>query len=412
MEDKNKLFLIKIILGVSIVVIIAIAVYVFVFANKGLGKFTKLYENNNYTEAMTCYNRSSDESKAEIEEYLLLEASSIEQAFIDDEIFYHEYESKLNHISDILPENKNIEESKEKIFVINKNREIFITGKGKYENGEYLNAISNLSLLTEDFEKYEEAQTIMTDSLEKVKDDIAATFEEYTKSNKSDEGIEYIENLKEFLSEEQYNDYILQLSTLKSEQANKNLRVYKLNVLKDQLNSIKNTSNLVFAQLYVDEEKGKYGLLTMCSGEELPVWKYYLIQSASDFTSNLTTYSDIELDFYARYHVDLCKPSGNYISISSGTKDGEGVLYKFADEISVMTSYESSYDKDEFDVPLFYSVNGKDVTRQEYKKEMAKQDESDVCLYEESDLPNNFNNPFLQESVTSTVNKLDALINQ
>lgn len=196
---KNKKLLISISSTISILLIIVISYFIFSYSNN-LNKFKECLASNNYKDASYCFNNGTKniilkKTFLKSSENVITEKlSQIENDYYSGEISEEETVEYLNGLLYLNKSNEKILNFKNTLPIIKDSKNFFDVGVSKLDEENYLEALNhfksvhNLSDCKAQALKYEET------CLNKIREPILKTVDEYISNEKYSKGIEYLDS--------------------------------------------------------------------------------------------------------------------------------------------------------------------------------------------------------------------------
>ncbi|MDM0689926.1 L,D-transpeptidase [Clostridium perfringens] len=196
---KNKKLLISISLSIFLLLIIIVAYFILSFSNN-LNKFKENLSSNNYEDAAYCFNNGTKSiilKKTFIkssEDIITEKLSEIENEYYSGDISEEETVEDLNGLLSLNTSNEEILNFKNTIPLIKDSKDSFDIGISKLDEENYLEALNyfksvhNLSDCKAQALEYEET------CLDKIREPILKTVDEYISNEKYSKGIEYLDS--------------------------------------------------------------------------------------------------------------------------------------------------------------------------------------------------------------------------
>ncbi len=196
---KNKKLLISISLSIFLLLIIVVSYFIFSYSNN-LNKFKEDLSLNNYEDAAYCFNNGTKSiilKKTFIkssEDIITEKLSEIENEYYSGDISEEETVKDLNGLLSLNTSNEEIFNFKNTIPLIKDSKDSFDIGISKLDEENYLEALNyfksvhNLSDCKAQALEYEET------CLDKIREPILKTVDEYISNEKYSKGIEYLDS--------------------------------------------------------------------------------------------------------------------------------------------------------------------------------------------------------------------------
>ena len=204
---KNKKLLISISSAISVLLIIVVSYFIFSYSNN-LNKFKEDLSSNNYEDASYCFNNGTKNiilKKTFIkssEDIITEKLSEIENEYYSAYISQEETVEDLNGLLSLNTSNEEILNFKNTLPLIKDSKDSFDIGISKLDEGNYLEALNyfksvhNLSDCKPQALEYEET------CLDKIREPILKTVDEYISNEKYSKGIEYLDSQINFLPDD------------------------------------------------------------------------------------------------------------------------------------------------------------------------------------------------------------------
>ncbi|EHK2401670.1 L,D-transpeptidase [Clostridium perfringens] len=204
---KNKKLLISISSAISVLLIIVVSYFIFSYSNN-LNKFKEDLSSNNYEDASYCFNNGTKSiilKKTFIkssEDIITEKLSEIENEYYSGDISEEETVEDLNGLLSLNTSNEEILNFKNTLPLIKDSKDSFDIGISKLDEGNYLEALNyfksvhNLSDCKPQALEYEET------CLDKIREPILKTVDEYISNEKYSKGIEYLDSQINFLPDD------------------------------------------------------------------------------------------------------------------------------------------------------------------------------------------------------------------
>ena len=196
---KNKKLLISISSAISVLLIIVVSHFIFSYSNN-LNKFKEDLSSNNYEDASYCFNNGTKNiilKKTFIkssEDIITEKLSEIENEYYSGDISEEETVEDLNGLLSLNTSNEEILNFKNTLPLIKDSKDSFDIGISKLDEENYLEALNyfksvhNLSDCKAQALEYEET------CLDKIREPILKTVDEYISNEKYSKGIEYLDS--------------------------------------------------------------------------------------------------------------------------------------------------------------------------------------------------------------------------
>ncbi|MDU5411416.1 MAG: L,D-transpeptidase [Clostridium perfringens] len=196
---KNKKLLISISSAISLLLIIVVSYFIFSYSNN-LNKFKEDLSSNNYEDASYCFNNGTKNiilKKTFIkssEDIITEKLSEIENEYYSGDISEEETVEDLNGLLSLNTSNEEILNFKNTLPLIKDSKDSFDIGISKLDEEIYLEALNyfksvhNLSDCKAQALEYEET------CLDKIREPILKTVDEYISNEKYSKGIEYLDS--------------------------------------------------------------------------------------------------------------------------------------------------------------------------------------------------------------------------
>ncbi|EGS9999214.1 L,D-transpeptidase [Clostridium perfringens] len=196
---KNKKLLISISSAISVLLIIVVSYFIFSYSNN-LNKFKEDLSSNNYEDASYCFNNGTKSiilKKTFIkssEDIITEKLSEIENEYYSGDISEEETVEDLNGLLSLNTSNEEILNFKNTLPLIKDSKDSFDIGISKLDEENYLEALNyfksvhNLSDCKSQALEYEET------CLDKIREPILKTVDEYISNEKYSKGIEYLDS--------------------------------------------------------------------------------------------------------------------------------------------------------------------------------------------------------------------------
>lgn len=204
---KNKKLLISISSAISVLLIIVVSYFIFSYSNN-LNKFKEDLSSNNYEDASYCFNNGTKNiilKKTFIkssEDIITEKLSEIENEYYSGDISEEETVEDLNGLLSLNTSNEEILNFKNTLPLIKDSKDSFDIGVSNLDEENYLEALNyfksvhNLSDCKPQALEYEET------CLDKIREPILKTVDEYISNEKYSKGIEYLDSQINFLPDD------------------------------------------------------------------------------------------------------------------------------------------------------------------------------------------------------------------
>ncbi|WP_221373487.1 L,D-transpeptidase [Clostridium perfringens] len=196
---KNKKLLISISSTISVLLIIIVSYFIFSYSNN-LNKFKEDLASNNYEDASYCFNNGTKNiilKKTFLKSsggVIIEKLSEIENDYYSGDISEEETVEKLNGLLSLNTSNEEILNFKNTLPLVKISKDSFDIGISKLDESNYLEALNyfksvhNLSDCKAQAIEYEET------CLDKIREPILKTVDEYISNEKYSKGIEYLDS--------------------------------------------------------------------------------------------------------------------------------------------------------------------------------------------------------------------------
>lgn len=196
---KNKKLLISISSTISVLLIIIVSYFIFSYSNN-LNKFKEDLASNNYEDASYCFNNGTKNiilKKTFLKSsggVIIEKLSEIENDYYSGDISEEETVEKLNGLLSLNTSNEEILNFKNTLPLVKDSKDSFDIGISKLDESNYLEALNyfksvhNLSDCKAQAIEYEET------CLDKIREPILKTVDEYISNEKYSKGIEYLDS--------------------------------------------------------------------------------------------------------------------------------------------------------------------------------------------------------------------------
>lgn len=196
---KNKKLLISISSTISVLLIIIVSYFIFSYSNN-LNKFKEDLASNNYEDASYCFNNGTKNiilKKTFLKSsggVIIEKLSEIENDYYSGDISEEETVEKLNGLLSLNTSNEEILNFKNTLPLVKNSKDSFDIGISKLDESNYFEALNyfksvhNLSDCKAQAIEYEET------CLDKIREPILKTVDEYISNEKYSKGIEYLDS--------------------------------------------------------------------------------------------------------------------------------------------------------------------------------------------------------------------------
>lgn len=196
---KNKKLLISISSTISVLLIIIVSYFIFSYSNN-LNKFKEDLASNNYEDASYCFNNGTKNiilKKTFLKSsggVIIEKLSEIENDYYSGDISEEETVEKLNGLLSLNTSNEEILSFKNTLPLVKNSKDSFDIGISKLDESNYFEALNyfksvhNLSDCKAQAIEYEET------CLDKIREPILKTVDEYISNEKYSKGIEYLDS--------------------------------------------------------------------------------------------------------------------------------------------------------------------------------------------------------------------------
>ncbi len=353
-KKKNTSLLIGGIVAFALVVTMS---SILLYFNSSTKRFYRAYSAGEIDKSVEIFQESSDMSKEELTGFLVEQTKETEKLYMNSTITFEEYKVTMQPIMAILPTNETVLESVNRVDETEADRTLLINAKEEYDNGQFIVAIDIASKVSEDSVEYNNSKELIIDAKKELEKEVDTKLNELLAGVDHTIATTYLESVEPYISESLYVKLKSELDIV--------LRNDKLTLLSDKLTSLEVDHEIIYSELYLNEEEGKYGLLTITNDKQplsldsenkkydlTPVLNnkitYYLSEDGVNLTTLLETYSYLPLNGASGYPEVLILDSGDnsllinnsfsYNNISYNT------YYKLSTEVET-TSIYSNYSK-------------------------------------------------------------------
>lgn len=196
---KNKKLLISISSAISVLLIIVVSYFIFSYSNN-LNKFKEDLSSNNYEDASYCFNNGTKSiilKKTFIkssEDIITEKLSEIENEYYSGDISEEETVKDLNGLLSLNTSNEEIFNFKNTIPLIKDSKDSFDVGISKLDEENYLEALNYFKSVHNLSDCKAQALECEETCLDKIREPILETVDEYISNEKYSKGIEYLDS--------------------------------------------------------------------------------------------------------------------------------------------------------------------------------------------------------------------------
>ncbi|EOU2055000.1 murein L,D-transpeptidase [Clostridium perfringens] len=196
---KNKKLLTSISLSIFLLLIIVVSYFIFSYSNN-LNKFKEDLSSNNYEDAAYCFNNGTKSiilKKTFIkssEDIITEKLSEIENEYYSGDISEEETVKDLNGLLSLNTSNDEIFNFKNTIPLIKDSKDSFDIGISKLDEGNYLEALNYFKSVHNLSDCKAQALECEETCLDKIREPILETIDEYISNEKYSKGIEYLDS--------------------------------------------------------------------------------------------------------------------------------------------------------------------------------------------------------------------------
>ena len=196
---KNKKLLISISLSIFLLLIIVVSYFIFSYSNN-LNKFKEDLSSNNYEDAAYCFNNGTKSiilKKTFIkssEDIITEKLSEIENEYYSGDISEEETVKDLNGLLSLNTSNEEIFNFKNTIPLIKDSKDSFDIGISKLDEENYLEALNYFKSVHNLSDCKAQALECEETCLDKIREPILKTVDEYISNGKYSKGIEYLDS--------------------------------------------------------------------------------------------------------------------------------------------------------------------------------------------------------------------------
>ena len=196
---KNKKLLISISSAISVLLIIVVSYFIFSYSNN-LNKFKEDLSSNNYEDASYCFNNGTKNiilKKTFIkssEDIITEKLSEIENEYYSGDISEEETVEDLNGLLSLNTSNEEILNFKNTLPLIKDSKDSFDIGISKLDEENYLEALNYFKSVHNLSDCKAQALECEETCLDKIREPILETIDEYISNEKYSKGIEYLDS--------------------------------------------------------------------------------------------------------------------------------------------------------------------------------------------------------------------------
>ena len=196
---KNKKLLISISSAISVLLIIVVSYFIFSYSNN-LNKFKEDLSSNNYEDAAYCFNNGTKNiilKKTFIkssEDIITEKLSEIENEYYSGDISEEETVEDLNGLLSLNTSNEEILNFKNTLPLIKDSKDSFDIGISKLDEENYLEALNYFKSVHNLSDCKAQALECEETCLDKIREPILETVDEYISNEKYSKGIEYLDS--------------------------------------------------------------------------------------------------------------------------------------------------------------------------------------------------------------------------
>ena len=196
---KNKKLLTSISLSIFLLLIIVVSYFIFSYSNN-LNKFKEDLSSNNYEDAAYCFNNGTKSiilKKTFIkssEDIITEKLSEIENEYYSGDISEEETVKDLNGLLSLNTSNEEIFNFKNTIPLIKDSKDSFDIGISKLDEENYLEALNYFKSVHNLSDCKAQALECEETCLDKIREPILETVDEYISNEKYSKGIEYLDS--------------------------------------------------------------------------------------------------------------------------------------------------------------------------------------------------------------------------
>ncbi|WP_338900692.1 L,D-transpeptidase family protein [Clostridium perfringens] len=196
---KNKKLLTSISLSIFLLLIIVVSYFIFSYSNN-LNKFKEDLSSNNYEDAAYCFNNGTKNiilKKTFIkssEDIITEKLSEIENEYYSGDISQEETIKDLNGLLSLNTSNEEVLNFKNTIPLIKDSKDSFDIGISKLDEENYLEALNYFKSVHNLSDCKAQALECEETCLDKIREPILETVDEYISNEKYSKGIEYLDS--------------------------------------------------------------------------------------------------------------------------------------------------------------------------------------------------------------------------
>ena len=196
---KNKKLLTSISLSIFLLLIIVVSYFIFSYSNN-LNKFKEDLSSNNYEDAAYCFNNGTKNiilKKTFIkssEDIITEKLSEIENEYYSGDISQEETIKDLNGLLSLNTSNEEVLNFKNTIPLIKDSKDSFDIGISKLDEENYLEALNCFKRVHNLSDCKAQALECEETCLDKIREPILETVDEYISNEKYSKGIEYLDS--------------------------------------------------------------------------------------------------------------------------------------------------------------------------------------------------------------------------
>ena len=196
---KNKKLLISISSAISVLLIIVVSYFIFSYSNN-LNKFKEDLSSNNYEDASYCFNNGTKNiilKKTFIkssEDIITEKLSEIENEYYSGDISEEETVEDLNGLLSLNTSNEEILNFKNTLPLIKDSKDSFDIGVSNLDEENYLEALNYFKSVHNLSDCKAQALECEETCLDKIREPILKTVDEYISNEKYSKGIEYLDS--------------------------------------------------------------------------------------------------------------------------------------------------------------------------------------------------------------------------
>lgn len=196
---KNKKLLTSISLSIFLLLIIVVSYFIFSYSNN-LNKFKEDLSSNNYEDAAYCFNNGTKSiilKKTFIkssEDIITEKLSEIENEYYSGDISQEETIKDLNGLLSLNTSNEEVLNFKNTIPLIKDSKDSFDIGISKLDEENYLEALNYFKSVHNLSDCKAQALECEETCLDKIREPILETVDEYISNEKYSKGIEYLDS--------------------------------------------------------------------------------------------------------------------------------------------------------------------------------------------------------------------------